>query len=146
MLISSMISTSFFCQSIQPYLWTRRHVDEEKPCSWAGPLLEVVREVSTDTLQTAWIVIPLILAVAVPEVAVTSKRCSIPLPATRVVTASPPRDLVGTLRFFDLSNTFPVARCREDKMTLIKNAILSCPDAFHPCSSSWYTFHQQAFI
>ena len=76
MLISSMISMYFSCQSILLCPSTQRFVEARTP-DWVEPLLEATRDVSTEILHTEWIVIPLIPAAAVPEVAVTSRRCDI---------------------------------------------------------------------
>jgi hypothetical protein len=65
-------------QSIRLCPSTRR-LDDGAPPAIAELVLEVLRVLSTERLHAAWIVIPLILAAAVPEVAVTSKRCSMPL-------------------------------------------------------------------
>ena len=60
-------------------------------------LSEPMREASLDMPHAEWIVIPLILAAAVPDVAVTIRCCDIPLLANSSRRASMIRDLVEIL-------------------------------------------------
>ncbi|KAH7361096.1 hypothetical protein BKA66DRAFT_214024 [Pyrenochaeta sp. MPI-SDFR-AT-0127] len=91
MLTSSMMSMSLSCQSIVTRLSTRRPpVLGAVNCS--NPPLKPDRDLSLEKLHAEWIVIPLILAAAVPDVVVTSSRCDIPLLANNLTRASMIRD------------------------------------------------------
>ena len=60
-------------------------------------LSKPVREASLDMLHAEWIVMPLMLAAAVSDVAITIRCCDIPLLANTSRRASIIRDSVETL-------------------------------------------------
>ena len=91
MLTSSMISRYFSCQSLRTWLSTYRSatLDDLTPLT---VLSDPPRGPSFEKPQAEWIITPLIRAAAVPDVAVTSRRCEMLFPENNSVTASMTRD------------------------------------------------------
>ncbi|KAL2015873.1 hypothetical protein VTK56DRAFT_4670 [Thermocarpiscus australiensis] len=94
MLTSSMGSRYFSCQSIRAWPSTYRFPAVEALLP-PTVLLDPPRRPSFEKPQAEWIVTPLIRAAAVPDIAVTNRRCEMPL--LRTARSRPQRD--PTFRF-----------------------------------------------